>query len=90
MSRELDVEVAEKVMGEPQPKIVECDSIKGRCLSPSWFHVHVCELEPVAFSSNISAAMEVEDRIAELGLQDRYTSRLGEICEDKTRDSRSH
>lgn len=89
--RELSEAVAVRVFEEPQPPALAseaCPLMLDR-VEPSpkgaWLHVHrfdhgdACEWEPRPFSESIEAAMQVEDRIAELGLQGNYVAALWEV-----------
>lgn len=72
--RELDVAVAERVMGQPVPPIVpDCCLLVDKIPEPNtaWNHVHYyergdeCEWEPLPFSESIEAAMRVVEKMQE-------------------------
>jgi len=74
--QELDAQIAERLMGEIRPlPPADCDDpISITWIGTAWLHTHefdrgdVCEVEPRQFSSDISAAMEVVEKIREQGL----------------------
>jgi len=86
---ELSALVAERVFGEPMPAIPEECPFDINHAEPSpkghWQHVHtyengdVCEWEPFPYGEDIEAAMTVENRIAELGLQNDYIAHLWSV-----------
>jgi len=87
--RELDKRIAEQVFGIK--KIFRpCDTKTGEdYFSPKEYHyipsgkpprTHMIDARVVPyFASDISAAMEVEDRIAELGLTGRYVDAIVDV-----------
>lgn len=90
----LSAEVAERVIGESMPAIVDCSFIIGTPrFSPlnAWMHVHryengdKCEWEPRPYATSIYYAFQVEDRIAELGLQARYVINLAKLVDPRVK-----
>lgn len=77
--RELDAQIAEKVMGEPEPlPPPDCDDpISITWIGLAWLHTHeyergdVCEIEPAPYSTRIEFAFHVVNK---LGLFDHKTS----------------
>ena len=74
--RELDAEVAEKVVG-----LVRCQA--GGHAATDYCHAHPDSPgmggETRCYSTDISAAMQAEDRVAEMGLQNDYIAALWDV-----------
>lgn len=94
--RELSEAVATKVFGEAKPPLSEICAFDVTHAEPSargnWQHIHVydhgdvCEWEVFPYAEDIEAAMQVEDRIAELGYQSEYYRALVDVVFTSIKD----
>jgi hypothetical protein len=75
---ELDRAVAERVMGNTLPEVWSDPTVGPSHGDPGGYRIGV---RP--YSSSIEAAMQVEDRIAELGLKTRYVLELAKIVDSR-------